>query len=139
MVGLALAVVQQVQHRVDQSPRQGVVRQAVENTRAIGESLDQTGVGHQLQMARDTRLALVQNARQLHHRQLFRRQQGQDAQAGRFAGGAQGLNGLVSGQRHGSYKDILIRLCKQNLALWDDGRPASGMDRSRNAKRTTRE
>jgi len=93
------------------------VRQAVEDARAVGESLDQTGVGHQLQMARDTRLALVQNARQLHHRQLFRSQQGQDAQAGRFAGGAQGFNGLVSGQCHRSYKDILIRLCKQNLVV----------------------
>ncbi|MNE97350.1 hypothetical protein D3C80_1956800 [compost metagenome] len=66
MVGLALGVVQQVQHGVDQTTRQGVVRQAVEDSRPVGESLDQASIGHQFQMARHARLALVQNPRQLH-------------------------------------------------------------------------
>ncbi|MNN75521.1 hypothetical protein D3C81_1918330 [compost metagenome] len=100
MVGLALGVVQQVQHRVDQAARQGVVRQAVEDARPVGESLDKPGVGHKLQMARHARLALVQNPRQLHDRKFLGGQQRQHPQAGRFASGAQGFDSLVSGQCH---------------------------------------
>ncbi len=100
MVGLALGVVQQVQNGVDQAARQGVVRQAVEDPRAIGESLDKPGVRHQLQMARHARLTLVQNPRQLHDRQFLGGQQRQHPQTGRFARGAQGLDGLVSSQCH---------------------------------------
>ncbi|MNR07616.1 hypothetical protein D3C85_1237440 [compost metagenome] len=100
MVGLALGVVQQVQHRVDQAARQRVVRQTVEDSRPVGESFDQPCVGHQFQVARHARLALIQNPRQLHDRQLLGGQQGQHPQTGRLARGAQGFNGLVSSQCH---------------------------------------
>ena len=76
-------------------------KQAIEDARAVGESLHQPGVGHQLQMARDARLALIQHAGQLHDRQFLARQQRQHPQPGRLAGGAQGLHGLVGGQGHG--------------------------------------
>ena len=100
VIGLARVLGQDVQHGVDQATSLGVVRQAVVDTGAVGKAFDQAGVGHQLQMARHARLALVQNPRHLHDRQLFPGQQGQDAQAGRLASGAQGFDGLIGGQAH---------------------------------------
>ena len=100
MVGLSGVVGQDVQNGVDQPPRMGIVRQAVIDTGAVGKPLDQPGIGHQLQVTGDAGLALVQNARHLHDRQLFTGQQRQDAQAGGFAGGAKRFDSLIGVQAH---------------------------------------
>ena len=106
-------VFQQVEDGVDQGAGTAVGGDAVEDAGSVGETFDQAGVSHQLQVAGDAGLALVEDARQLHHRQFLTGQQRQDAQAGRLAGGAQHIDSLVGGEGHGacvcgSYKDILI-------------------------------
>ena len=66
------------------------------------EAVGIAGVGHQLQVARHAGLALLQHPAQLHHRQLLAGQQRQNAQPRRLAGGAQGFDSLIGGQRHGA-------------------------------------
>jgi hypothetical protein len=68
--------------------------QAVENPGAVGESLHKPGLGQQLEVPRHARLALVEDAAQLQHRQLLGRQQGEEAQPGRLPRRAQHFDNL---------------------------------------------
>ena len=59
------------QRLVEHRAARAVGGQAVEHPGAVRETFGQAGLGQELQMARDTRLALVQNLAQFHHRQLL--------------------------------------------------------------------
>ena len=64
--------------------------EAKEDPGAFAEALDQAGFGHQLQVPTDAGLALTEDLGQVLDVQLAARQQCQDAQPRRLAGGAQG-------------------------------------------------
>ena len=63
-------------------------------------------------MTGDPRLALVQHAADLKHRQLLMGQQGEDTQACRLSGRAQHIDNLDGGDRHAPHKDIFMWLCQ---------------------------
>ena len=98
--------------------------QAEERPGALAETLDQAGLGQQLEMARDARLRLAQDVGQVGDGQLGLGQQRQHAQArflaGRLEGGVEGIEAELRTVAHRDltnggmgrfplYKDIFIR------------------------------
>ena len=61
----------------------------IERPASLAEAIDQPGFGEQLEMARNARLRLAQDFREVRHRQLGLGEQREDAQARPLAGGAQ--------------------------------------------------
>ncbi len=64
----------------------------------FAEALDEAGLGHELQMPADARLALAEDLGQVLDVQLAAGQQRQDAQPRRLAGAAQGGKRVDAGQ-----------------------------------------
>ena len=58
----------------------------------LAKPFQQARLDHQLQMARDARLALAQHLRQLTHRQFHQPQQGDDAQPSRVRQGLESIS-----------------------------------------------
>ena len=81
-----------------------VLGQAEERPGAFAEALDQTGLGQQLEVARDARLRLAQDVGQVGDGQLGLGQQRQQAQArvlaGRFEGRVEGIETELVGCSH---------------------------------------
>ncbi len=86
----------------------GLCGQAVEHPSAVWEPLHKAARSQQAQMAGDARLTLIHDLAQLHHREFFAGEQGDDAQARRLAGRAQHFDRLGQTYRH---KDIRMSLC----------------------------
>ena len=74
---------------------------AEEHPAPLAEARDQPGLGHQLQMAADARLALSEDLGQVLDVQLAAGEQRQDAQARRLARGAKAAQGMGAGQISG--------------------------------------
>ena len=89
-------------------------------------------------MARDTRLALIQNLTKLHHRQLFTGQERQDAQSRRFTRRAQHIHRLFGRKLHNvrtpirmSHKDIFMSLCKAKKRTLQGADTPRGLETAR--------
>ena len=86
--------------------------------RALAEALDEPGLGHELEMPADARLALAEDLGQILDVELAAGQQRQDAQARRLAGAAQSGQRMGAGQAragilglaHIRHKDMFIRV-----------------------------
>ena len=86
--------------------------------RALAEALDEPGLGHELEMPADARLALAEDLRQILDVELAAGQQRQDAQARRLAGAAQSGQRVGAGQARAGgldggnirHKDMFIRV-----------------------------
>ena len=105
--------IDQPQGLVGQAP--GIARghEAIEHPSPIGEPLDQPGLGQQLEVTRDARLALVQHPAQFQNRQLLPGQQRKNPQPRRLARRAQNIHGLTRGERHERIKISLCLYVKQ--------------------------
>ena len=85
---------------------------------ALAEALDQPGLGHELEMPADARLALAEDLRQILDVELAAGQQRQDAQARRLPGAAQSGQRVGAGQARAGglgggsirHKDMFIRV-----------------------------
>jgi hypothetical protein len=95
-----VAPIGQGEHLVDEGAGGAVGGEAIKDPGAVGKPLDKAGGDQELEVARHARLALVQDAGQLGHRQLLARQQRQDAKPRWLAGGPQHLHNLTRGEAH---------------------------------------
>ena len=71
--------------------------EAEEHPGAFAEALDEPGLGHQLQMPADARLALAEDLGEVLDVQLAGGEQRQNAQARGLAGGREARQGLARG------------------------------------------
>ena len=77
------------------------IGEAEEHPAPLAEARDQPGLGHQLQVTADARLALSEDLGQVLDVQLAAGEQRQDAQPRRLARGAKAAQGMGAGQISG--------------------------------------
>ena len=75
--------------------------QAEEHPASLAEARDQPGLGHQLQVTADARLALSEDLGQVLDVQLAAGEQRQDTQPRGLSGGAKAAQGMGAGQISG--------------------------------------
>jgi hypothetical protein len=76
-------------------------RNAVVDPVLLAETLEQTGIAQQFQVARYARLALTEDLGELADRELTAGEHGEQTQARGFRGAAQALDQLCRGISHG--------------------------------------
>jgi len=78
--------------------RAGTVQgDAIEHPASFAQAFEQAGLAQDLEMARDARLALAEDAHKVADRQVTARAQGEESQPGILAGGTQAGQNLVEG------------------------------------------
>ena len=79
----AVRIVGELEPGIDEDGfRRTVASEPVEGERALPEPVEQAGVGEQLEVAGDARLALSENLREIAHRELCMRAQREDSKPG---------------------------------------------------------
>lgn len=103
---------------------------AVEHPGALAEALDQAGVGQELEVARDARLALSQNLSELAHRPLAMRTDREQPEPAGLGRGTQAVQQVVDGNLRGHraskavltdmYKSLYAHVNAQGARPWHD-------------------
>ena len=128
-----VVVGQQAAERAGEPGALAALGAAVEHPAALAEAVEQAGLGQDLQVAGDARLALAQDLDELADGPLALRADREQAQARRVRGGADAVQQLVEGARlseHASrlgydldgYVDIFICRCQPDTPWpWQPG------------------